>query len=99
MSGFSMAYWNPRSIRPPLHPWFLVEQSTRFCSEREVSPDPATALAPSMAPVVEKAQHDPHCPWFLTGVTAPLDLQSTVASRLSSEIYIGSAVLCLSDAL
>jgi len=26
---------------------------------------------PSMAPVVEKAQHEPHEAWFLTGLTAP----------------------------
>jgi len=33
--------------------------------------------------VVEKAQHEPHCPWFLTGVTAPLVYQSTDSGRLS----------------
>jgi len=33
---------------------------------------------PSNDPVVEKAQHDPHCPWFFTPVTAPFVLQSTV---------------------
>jgi hypothetical protein len=27
--------------------------------------------------VVENDQHDPHCPWFLIGVTAPCVLQST----------------------
>lgn len=32
---------------------------------------------PSKAPVVEKAQHDPHIPWFFTAVTAPCALQST----------------------
>jgi hypothetical protein len=29
-----------------------------------------------MAPVALKAQQDPHWPWFLMGVTAPLLLQS-----------------------
>jgi len=38
-----------------------------------------------MAPVVEKAQHEPQDPWFLTGVTAPDDLQSTEAALLSVE--------------
>jgi hypothetical protein len=33
--------------------------------------------APSMAAVAEKAQHDPHYPWSLTGLTAPLVIQST----------------------
>ena len=36
------------------------------------------ALMPSTAPVVENAQHDPHCFWFLTGVASaagdPVDL-------------------------
>jgi len=36
---------------------------------------------PSNEPVVENAQHDPHEPWFLTGVTAPFYLQSTVYGR------------------
>ena len=31
---------------------------------------------PSVEPVVKKAQHEPHWPWFLTGVTAPPLFQS-----------------------
>ncbi|CAN7982259.1 unnamed protein product, partial [Ixodes pacificus] len=38
-----------------------------------------------------KAQQDPHCPWFLTGVTAPLVLQSTVLGRLKSSMFSGSS--------
>ena len=34
------------------------------------------------------AQHDPHCPWFLTGVTAPFSLQSTYSG--SSPVKAGS---------
>jgi len=34
---------------------------------------------PSNVPVVENDQHEPHCPWFLIGVTAPYVLQSHVA--------------------
>ena len=30
---------------------------------------------------VLKAQHDPHCPWSLTGVTYPFSLQSTWSGR------------------
>jgi len=41
-------------------------------------------LRPSNEPVVENAQHDPHDPWFLTAVTAPFDLQSTVAGPVIS---------------
>jgi len=45
---------------PPLHPWFYVEQSTSYCSEREVRVWVATNSRPSILPVEEKAQHDPH---------------------------------------
>ena len=31
--------------------------------------------------MVEKDQQDPHCPWFLTGVTAPLVVQSIDSGR------------------
>jgi len=41
---------------------------------------PAIWNAPSVEPVVEKAQQEPHWPWFFTGVTAPLATQSTEAS-------------------
>lgn len=73
-----MTYSKAWSINPPLQPslpW-AVEQSTRFCSERETNLDLAKNQAPSMDPVAENDQHDPHCPWFLIGVTAPLVLQS-----------------------
>jgi len=46
-----------------------------------------TYAADSVAPVVENAQHEPHWPWFFTGVTAPAAFQSTEE---------GSAVLCSS---
>jgi len=42
-------------------------------------------IAPSKAATAEKAQQEPHCPWFLTALTAPLVLQSTAPLRLSSE--------------
>lgn len=31
--------------------------------------------------MAEKAQQDPHYPWFSTGVTAPLAVQSTEAGK------------------
>ena len=49
-------------------PYFL-EQSTKFCSESETNFPVALKCCPSKDPVVENAQHEPHCPWFLTGVT------------------------------
>ena len=80
-------YWKAWSISPPLQPWFPNEdeQSTSYCSEYEVSFPVAMNSAPSTAPVVEKAQHDPHCPWSFTGVTAPLVVQSTEAGISSTE--------------
>jgi hypothetical protein len=67
-----------------LQPWlpYLVEQSTNCCSENERRFLFLRKLAPSSDPVVEKAQHDPHCPWFLMGVTAPLVDQSTASGKL-----------------
>ena len=50
----------------------------RFCSERLTRRPVARWCIASSAPVVEKDQQLPHWPWFLTGVTAPLVLQSTL---------------------
>merc|ERR1719158_999805 len=68
-------------MSPPLHPLSVLSQSTRFCSDNGTGvpvtcPFEITDL-PSIAPVVEKDQQLPHCPWFLTGVTAPFATQST----------------------
>merc|ERR1711862_837405 len=92
MSEFYSAYMKPKTMAPPLQPLFCFEHSTRFSSEREVNPSPAISLAPSMAPVVEKAQHDPHAPWFLTPVTAPFAFQSISSSKFSSERSVASAM-------
>lgn len=51
----------------------------RFCSERETSFLVPKKWHPSTDPVVEKDQHDPHCCWFLIGVTAPWVAQFHVA--------------------
>ena len=58
-------------MRPPPQPKLpqFCEQSTKFCSEREVSGLPASAHCPSNDATVEKAQHEPHWPWSLIGVT------------------------------
>jgi len=69
------------SIRPPWQPWSpLWSHCTSSSSDREMSLPVSTASAPSTAPTVEKAQHEPHRCWFLTGVTAPLATQSTESS-------------------
>merc|ERR1719272_1957724 len=60
-------YLKAESMSPPWHPEFYLEQSTSCCSEKDWSLPVEVNIAPSTAPVVEKAQHDPHCPWFLTG--------------------------------
>jgi len=36
--------------------------------------------------VVEKDQHDPHLPWSLMGVTAPLVTQLTLSSVVASKM-------------
>jgi len=47
-------------------------------------------LHPSSDPVVEKAQHEPHCPWFLIGVTAPAVAQLTLAGKASTSSWVGT---------
>ena len=60
-------------MSPPLHPQFPYEpeQSTNYYSENDNKLPLCILFKPSKDPVAEKAQHDPHCPQFLTGVTAP----------------------------
>ena len=52
-----------------------------------------------MAAVAEKAQHDPHCPWFLTALTAPLVLQSMEVGRSTVERTVSSTTVTLVGAL
>lgn len=63
----------PWSIKPPSQPMFpyLREQSTKFCSDNETSCEAALKCWPSNEATAEKAQHEPHCPWSLIGVTYP----------------------------
>ena len=58
---------------------YPLEQSTSYYSERETVLLYLIKLADSRAPFAEKAQQEPHYPWFLTGVTPLLFLQSTAA--------------------
>ena len=60
---------------------YCLLQSRSCCSERLTSSPVARWCIASRAPVVEKAQHEPQAPWFLTGVTAPCSLQSTRSGR------------------
>ena len=48
---------------------------------------------PSKAAVAEKAQHDPHCPWFWIGLTAPLVLQSIATVDVEVELVDPPLVL------
>ena len=55
------------------------------------------ACCPSSDPVVLNAQQEPHCPWFLMGVTTPLVLQSTVVGRelsLGRRTLVGGVFKC-----
>jgi len=54
-------------------------------------------LRPSNEPVVENAQHEPHCPWFLIPVTAPAVTQLTdaglalISSAVGVHVSVGVA--------
>ena len=50
----------------------IKNQNAREAKVAKVQAQPKTKKATD--------QQEPHCPWFLTGVTAPLFRQSTVAS-------------------
>merc|ERR1719253_625642 len=78
-------------MRPPWHEWSpsAVEQSISCCSDRETSLPFLMKLAPSVEPVVENDQHEPHWPWFLTGVTAPLVRQSTESAAPETDTVLG----------
>jgi hypothetical protein len=79
-------YSKAQNGQPPSHPWFpyFWEQSTNCYSENDNKLLLLMKFKPSNEPVVENDQHDPHCPWFLIGVTAPLALQSTEAGNSPS---------------
>merc|ERR1712013_778796 len=73
-------------MEPPLQPMLpFLEQSTSCCSDMETSLPVPICHAPSMPPVVEKAQHEPHWPWSLTGVTAPASTQLTEEALVSGK--------------
>lgn len=69
---------------PPLHPSDVLSQLTSCSSLRLGSFPVLMNSIPSTAPVVLKAQQDPHDLWFLTGVTAPVtrwDITGQIVSR------------------
>jgi hypothetical protein len=72
------------------------EQSTSCCSDSDVRVPVFRKTEPSVEPVVEKAQHEPHWPWSFTGVTAPLSVQSTDVGSASTFVD-SSDVLTLDD--
>merc|ERR1712187_276180 len=80
---FDFKKLKPLSINPPWQPASTLSQSTSCCSLKLGRALPAIFHAPSVEPVVEKAQQLPHWPWFFTGVTAPLVVQSTEAAVTS----------------
>lgn len=63
---------------PPLHPLlFDVSQSTTCSTDKVNNLLDFINHADSTSSIVEKAQHDPHWPWFLIADIAPFDFQST----------------------
>lgn len=59
-------------------------QQTRSSQQTTCGSPVRIALMPSTAPMAEKAQQEPHMPWFLTSLTAPSSRQSTAEGRLSA---------------
>jgi hypothetical protein len=74
------------SIKPPLQPWFpyAPEQSINCCYENVRRTPSAILLKPSHTPTAQKYAAAPHCPWFLTGVTAPSAIQSIYTAVIRS---------------
>jgi hypothetical protein len=62
-----------------------VEQSTSYYSEKLPTVPVLSPIKDSDDPVVEKAQQDPHYPWFFTGETIPLVTQLTSPTKLVAE--------------
>mmetsp|Transcript_18947 Transcript_18947/g.47247 ORF Transcript_18947/g.47247 Transcript_18947/m.47247 type:complete len:214 (-) Transcript_18947:414-1055(-) len=85
MPLFFTIHLNALSIRPPLQPMLpLCEHDTSSSSDTASSLPVLMAWMPSTDPVVEKAQQDPHWPWFFTAVTAPALTQSTLGFGATS---------------
>jgi len=69
------------SGQPPWHPWSIVSQSTNSCSANLNKCLFLIANLDSAVAIAENAQHEPHCPWFCTGLTTlGVFLQSTFDS-------------------
>jgi hypothetical protein len=58
-------------------------QLTNCWVERVFNEPEFMAACDSIVAVEAKAQHEPQCPWSLTGVTTPLFLQSTLVGSES----------------
>ena len=76
---FALIHRNAWSMLPPLQPLSTESHETSSCSLSETRLPVLMAYEPSMAPMVEKAQHEPQRAWSLIGVTAPFDTQSMEA--------------------
>jgi hypothetical protein len=64
-------------VVPPPQPIMSVTHDAICCGENSLSALPLRYHSLSICDVAEKAQHDPHWPWFLIGVMAPCSRQST----------------------
>jgi len=60
---YDSVYYNAQNGQPPLQPSFPYEpeQSTNYYSENDNKVPLVMKWRPSKVPVVENAQHEPHC--------------------------------------
>ena len=66
-------------VSPPMQPRLVRSHETICCGASVYVTASSRIASDSICSVALKAQHDPHCPWFITGVTAPFVRQSTDA--------------------
>ena len=75
-------YINGQFVDPKASVWF--ESENPYNGEVWASIPRGDADDVDLAVAAAKAQHDPHLPWFFTGVVTPFCLQSTDLGRLET---------------
>ena len=69
----------------PKTPFFAPPQDVACCALKTVGGPPFKKKAVSTCCTALKAQHEPHWPWFFTGVSAPSTARQSTRSAASKE--------------